>query len=210
MRYYFERAAGSILTMDVGFDVKAANYARKVGFTKKIGVGALARVFGKPGDPSQVLKCYKFDHGYSVFLAHCRKSATNKHLPNIIGKTMKVGKRLYAVRVQRLKPLPKNLRTILAEGKLGWGNAIVGLALMKTMPDNYNPQIIGKAKEFRAYLRKTKQLESFTKTVLGLQKLTQPLFRFDLNAGNFMMSDKDKLVIVDPFARHAYQIGVER
>jgi hypothetical protein len=212
MRYYFERSYiyGGVLTIDPAFEIKAANYAKKVGFTKKIGAGAMARVFIKPGDTSQVLKCYKFDHGYSVFLAHCRKAKTNKHLPNIIGKTVRVGKRMYAVRLQRLKPLPPNLRKLLAAGNLGWGNAIIGLALSKTMPDNYNPDILGRAREFRAYLRKTKQLESLTRTVLGLQKLATPLFRFDLNPGNLMMNTQDKLVIVDPFAKQVFQIGVEK
>lgn len=79
----------------------------KAGY-QKLGDGSYASVFGRP-DKNYVLKLFDAEDKAYVAFYNLVKNQNNKHFPKFKGQMMRIAAEYYAVRMERLQPMPKRL-----------------------------------------------------------------------------------------------------
>lgn len=119
---------------------KAMRVLQDAGY-EHMGAGNFAEVYAKPG-ADHVIKLFGFsDLAYPKFV-RLAQSTSNPHFPKFRGKMMKVTKDYYAVRMEKLNPIPEGA---MAYSGINMSSANLGYAmndyvrLKKGLGNNYTP-----------------------------------------------------------------------
>lgn len=139
------------------------------------GIGGIA--FERPGYP-WVFKIFRNDPAYFHFLQYAITHQDNPNLPKIKGKFIRLGDGAYAVRMEKLQPLPR-------DSNLVW-------------PDIYDKH----RSDFNAIPQKMsdKFKAEYPGIWRALKDTYKPGFILDLHVGNVMMRGKTP-VLIDPWVK---------
>ena len=141
----------------------------------KLGQGSFGAVFEKPGYP-WMFKIFNKDPAYLHFLKYVMTHQKNPNLPKIKGGIIKINDATYAVRIEKLKPIP-----------LGSEPATQLVRILHVI-DSYGDL-------------SDSQVEWIEKTVPGVHEffMTFPLdgYEYDIHYENIMMRG-NTVVIADP------------
>ena len=159
---------------------------------KRLGDGYFAKVYGR-ADADHVLKLFKSrDVAYMAFVNMVMKNP-NPHFPAFKGKMMQVTKDYYAIRMERLTPLPD--RTELGD------SMSIAIKMERYMnyrndPDSASgPEAVADTENFMQILERSQP--GITRACdLVVDKLT-PTYLLDLHSANIMQRD-NVMVITDP------------
>ena len=77
------------------------------GFKSIGGASTFAYVFSYESNPNLVLKVFGTKDGYMDFIDFCRHHPENSALPKFKGNPVKVTDGVYAIRIEKLLPIPK-------------------------------------------------------------------------------------------------------
>ena len=78
---------------------------KTLGFNiKRLGSGAFAEVFERPGDP-YVIKIFDNDPGYEQYVKYITQFKNNPHVPKLRGKIIKLQNDFRVVRMEKLRAL---------------------------------------------------------------------------------------------------------
>lgn len=156
---------------------------------KRIGKGAYGIVYEHPNF-SYVFKIFYNDPAYFTYFNWAKQHQSNKHVPKIKGKYIKINSKTYAVRMEKLKPFPSD----------------------DSVLEKYiDPDLQSKNKIKIDYYRNIDKLVLFTNLpylkeyfpelyeVIGYIKNNFSLLSQDLHSGNIMLRN-DTIVITDPVA----------
>ncbi len=83
---------------------KFNDYMADNGFTK-LGQGAFGAVYEKPGYP-WVFKLFANDAAYLAWINYVAKNQSNEHVPKLKGKPFRINDKVFAVRMEKLSPMP--------------------------------------------------------------------------------------------------------
>jgi len=167
--------------------VKAEYLLLKAGY-KRLGDGYFAKVYGR-ADADHVLKLFKSrDTAYMAFVNMVMKNP-NPHFPAFKGKMMKVTNDYYAIRMERLTPLPDN--TPLGPSFLLAAHMLKYI-LMVSGDEDYQDEVYA---DFMEKLEDTQPGITQACDLIGNKLL--PTYLLDLHSANIMQRD-NVIVITDP------------
>lgn len=151
---------------------------------KRLGRGAFASVFHKPGK-DYVLKVFSAkDEAYLAFIA-LAKTHLNPHFPRFLGKIVKVTDDYCAIRMELLKPYRYDPSQIdLYIRTRDW---------VPEDPNSYYAQQVEDAREFMGYRPELK----LACDLIVDKLLTRPGIERDIRQDNIMMRG-DTIVLTDP------------
>jgi len=86
--------------------LKFDKFMRENGF-ELLGSGGFANVYERPGYP-WVFKIFTGDTAYLSWLEYVTANQGNEHVPKLRGKPFKINNGTYAIRMEKLTPLPGN------------------------------------------------------------------------------------------------------
>lgn len=86
--------------------LKFDKFMRENGF-KLLGSGGFANVYERSGYP-WVFKIFTGDPAYMTWLKYVAAHQNNEHVPKLRGKPFKINDTTYAIRMEKLTPLPNN------------------------------------------------------------------------------------------------------
>ena len=81
-------------------------FLKKYGFNQ-LGMGAFGAVYEKPGYP-WVFKIFNDDSAYLRYISYALHNQNNPNVPKIKGGLIQIDPYTYAVRLEKLKPVPDN------------------------------------------------------------------------------------------------------
>jgi hypothetical protein len=94
-------------------------FMQENGFSK-LGSGAFANVYERPGYP-WVFKIFTRDPAYLEWLGYVTANRGNEHVPKLRGKPFKINNDTFAVRMEKLSPLPDNYHDDPLIDAVMWG-----------------------------------------------------------------------------------------
>ena len=156
-------------------------FMEKYGF-KEVGSGAYATVFINDDYPF-ALKIFMKDSGYVEWLKFCKANQDNPFVPKVRGNLVKIYKTVYAVRMEKLKPI------VLSD-------------FSKLIVDNELNNLY-----YKNVLIKREKIQNNTIDLTGNKYIDSIIEIFkrnskilDLHSGNMMKRDDGQIVIIDPFS----------
>lgn len=156
---------------------------------KRIGKGAYGLVYEHPNFP-YIFKIFYNDPDYFKYFNWATQHQNNPHVPKIKGKYIKINDKTYAVRMEKLEPLPS-----------------IDVAIEKYI----DPDLQSKSKLNMSYYSNIDKLSIYTNLpflkenfpdlydVINYVKTNFSLMSQDFHGGNVMLRD-DTIVITDPVA----------
>ena len=154
-------------------------FMNKHGF-KNVGSGVYASVFVSDNYPF-ALKVFKKESGYITWLKFCKANQNNPFIPKIRGNLVKIHDKIYAVRMEILKPI--KLREM--------PELIIGNELNSLFYKHYLTQ---KSKIKHLEPTGNKHIDSI------VDVFRQNVGMIDMHTDNMMKRDDDQIVIIDPFS----------
>lgn len=171
---------------------KFVNFLKERGF-QTLGAGASATVFTHP-KLDYVIKMFRDDPGYLNFINYCQNRRNISCIPKFRGKVMKIQDQTYAIRMERLTPLPKDLEAV------AW--TLCGFADSVLTPEDFlknKPRGLASEVESWIYLKDHKEILNVIYDLRMTQDPESWSWDFDISPQNLMMRG-DKIVITDPAA----------
>ena len=148
------------------------------GFKSIGGASTFAYVFSYESNPNLVLKDFGTKDGYMDFIDFCRHHPENSALPKFKGNPVKVTDGVYAIRIEKLLPIPKQ----------EWYNGLYNMTFNMKCGNSIS--------------KERKKAYPILYATLKLLYQYRDKWSLDWHENNFMKRSNGDIVIIDPFSWH--------
>jgi hypothetical protein len=163
---------------------------------RQLGSGAYAGVWEHPNHP-WVFKVFKNDEAYMTYYKWCRSHQNNPNVPKIKGGVIKINDETYAIRMEKLSPIDKDVYNDVdrAVGAFEW--------YVRGIKKGWDEETMERVRA---------ELEEYREAYPGIYEIMAMIFksgyRLDLHFNNIMQRG-DIPVITDPIVGSGWGTKVE-